>query len=180
MVELGLADIFMDSWKGDPKTSTRRRKKLNERHRASAAATSSSRTGQDSTTVLADQNNHQATSQAHRHQQSFPQQHQHGLAYEMEGTSPMQKADLDPMERERVWDEIETRDYKFEDEVYEPEYMHMAMTQAEAGARGKQQRPSGGQAKGSGRGAQRARNEIQRDLARGKTGSRQGKGGKRG
>ncbi|KAM0329361.1 hypothetical protein ACHAQA_004667 [Verticillium albo-atrum] len=100
MVELGLSNVWMEAWKGDAKTNTRRRRKLNERQRGSAAPRDDDR-----------RRHHIPPSASSSFAQSYPTRD------DMSSTaSPFGTMGLSPEERELVLNEIDARAYKLEPE----------------------------------------------------------------
>ncbi|KAL2756742.1 hypothetical protein ACRALDRAFT_2041356 [Sodiomyces alcalophilus JCM 7366] len=106
MVDLGLADVWMEAWKGDPKKMPiRRRRKLNERQRSSAAASRNEgmNTGAGGQTSYLPH---------HPGQQQQQQPSYDEFAPSRISTFPTVK--LTPEEHERVLADIENRNYPLE------------------------------------------------------------------
>lgn len=115
MVELGLSDVWMEAWKGDPKRMPiRRRRKLNERQRNAGSAATTSRGDRV--------NNGAAGGQASSYFQGQPQQQQqqqqdpsrnlssyNDFAASRISTFPI--VHLTPEDQEQVMADIESRGY---------------------------------------------------------------------
>lgn len=110
MVELGLAEVFMEPWKGDAKSQTRRRRKLNERQRASAASREEARDAPPDAACYPPQQQQQPDYLAQHHH------YQQQLAAAQNERSHYGTSELPPHTQEQVLDEIEARGYPIEED----------------------------------------------------------------
>lgn len=117
MVELGLAEVFMEPWKGDARMQTRRRRKLNERQRASTAIKEEP---QDPAQELSSypqqpQQRQDAPTQA---QAEYTTHHHHHYRQQLAAAQIDRSRyglELPPQTQEQVLDEIDARGYPLDD-----------------------------------------------------------------